>query len=40
MEMFKHEMVAADYPTGPLPDHRNPANFGNVLSSGWCQKKV
>ena len=39
MELFRTKMAEADYPHQKNPT-ANPANYGGVLSSGWCEKKI
>jgi len=39
MDLFKTQMAEADYPLQNNPT-ADPALYGGVLSSGWCEKKV
>ena len=39
MELFRTQMAPADYPHQRNPA-ADPALFGGVMSSGWCEKKV
>ena len=40
VDLFKTQMVEADYPAGPILSESDPQLYGNVLSPGWCQPKI
>ena len=39
IDLFKTEMAEADWPT-KRTGAGNPADFGGILSTGWCDKKI